>query len=215
MFDTLIVSLPQLFSGAAMTLLLSVSSAVIATLIGILLALVQVYADIVSRSLAEVYLYLMRGIPLLVLLFVMYYMLPYVGLNIDPVIGGIFVLALYFSAFMTEVFRGAILAVPRGQSDAAKALGMYGFRTLFFVVAPQALRLVGPPYVNTCIMLVKSTSLVSIIGLWELTHVGRQIVERTLDAFQIFAGVALIYFVFCFSLSCYGRYLEKRVSYAH
>lgn len=215
MFDTLIISMPQLLAGAVMTLLLSISSAVGATMIGIALALVQVYGGLLGRSLAEVYLYLMRGIPLLVLLFVMYYMLPYAGLDIDPLLGGIFVLALYFSAFMTEVFRAALLAVPRGQADAAKALGMFGYRTLVFIIAPQALRLAGPPYVNTCIMLVKSTSLVSIIGLSELTLVGRQIVERTLDAFQIFAGVALIYFAICFSLSCYGRYLEKRVSYAH
>jgi polar amino acid transport system permease protein len=86
---------------------------------------------------------------------------------------------------------------------------------LLVVIIPQALRVAGPPYINTCIMLVKGTSLVSIIGIWELTLAGRQIVERTLAAFQIFGGVAAIYFVICFTLSSYGRYLERRLGYAH
>lgn len=215
MFDVLQANAHLLLSGARMTLILSAGSAVLATLFGIILALVQLFADPLSRIAVEIFLYIMRGVPLLVLLFAMYYMLPYAGIDLDPLAGGILVLALYFSAFMSEVFRGAILGVPKGQWDAAKALGMYGPRTLITVVIPQAARLAGPPYINTCIMLVKGTSLVSIIGLWEVTLAGRQIVERTLAAFQIFGGVAFIYFVICFALSCYGRYLERRMSYAH
>ena len=215
MFDVLIANGHLLLSGAQMTLLLSAASAVLATVFGLAIAMVQLFADPVSRILVEVFLYVMRGVPLLVLLFGMYYILPYAGLDLDPLSGGILVLALYFSAFMSDVFRGAVQAVPAGQWDAARALGMYGRRTVLTVIVPQALRLAGPPYVNTCIMLVKGTSLVSIIGLWELTLAGRQIVERTLAAFQIFAGVAVLYFVICFALSCYGRYLERRVSYVH
>jgi ABC-type amino acid transport system permease subunit len=157
----------------------------------------------------------MRGVPLLVLLFAMYYMLPYTGIDISATAGGIIVIALYFGAFMAEVFRAAILSVPRGQWDAARALGMYGQALMLIVVVPQALRLAGPPFVNTCIMLVKGTSLVSIVGLWEVTMAGRQIVERTLAPFQVFGGVAAVYFVICYCLSRYGRWLEKRVSYVH
>jgi polar amino acid transport system permease protein len=156
----------------------------------------------------------MRGVPLLVLLFAMYYMLPYAGIDVNPTLGGMVVIALYFSAFMSEVFRGAVLSVAKGQWDAARALGMHGRRLMLLVIAPQALRLAGPPFINTCIMLVKGTSLVSIVGLLEVTMAGRQIVERTLAPFQIFAGVAAIYFVICYSLSVYGRYLERRASYA-
>lgn len=214
-FDVLLANYHLLLHGAAVTVALSLASAALATFLGIVIALVQLYADVVSRLVVETYLYIMRGVPLLVLLFSIYYILPYIGIDISSVTGGIIVVALYFSAFMAEVFRGAILAVPRGQWDAARALGMYGRKSLLIVVVPQALRLAGPPYVNTLIMLVKGTSLVSIIGIWELTLAGRQIVERTLAAFQIFGGVALIYFVICFGLSCYGRYLEKRVRYVH
>lgn len=206
---------PLLLAGAGRTLALTAASAVLATALGILFALLQLFGGVVSRLLVEIYLYLIRGIPLLVLLFAMYYVLPYVGLNLTPASGGTLVLAAYFSAFMAEIFRGAMLAVPRGQWDAARALGMHGRLLLTIVVMPQAIRLVGPPYVNTLIMLVKGTSLVSVIGLWELTLAGRQIVERTLAAFQIFGGVAAIYFVICYTLSVIGRVLERRTRYVH
>jgi polar amino acid transport system permease protein len=214
-FDVLIANFDLLVQGTWMTLFLSAASAVLATALGVLLALIQLFTGPLIRALAEVFLYIMRGVPLLVLLFAIYYVLPYVGIDLPPIAGGILILGLYFSAFMTEVFRGAILAVPRGQWDAARGLGMYGHRTLLIAIVPQAIRIAGPPYINTCIMLVKGTSLVSIIGIWELTLAGRQVVERTLAAFQIFGGVALIYFVICFALSCYGRHLERETGYAH
>jgi His/Glu/Gln/Arg/opine family amino acid ABC transporter permease subunit len=206
---------PLLAAGAGQTLLLTLASAVLATALGFVLALLQVFGDRVSRVAIEVYLYLIRGIPLLVLLFAMYYVLPYVGLTLSPATGGTVVLAAYFAAFMTEVFRGALLGVPRGQWDAARALGMFGRVMLITIIFPQAMRLVGPPYVNTLIMLVKGTSLVSVIGLWELTLAGRQIVERTLAAFEIFGAVAAIYFMICYTLSLAGRYLERRTAYVH
>ena len=214
MFSTLSANAHLLLSGAQMTLFLSATSAVLATVLGIILALIQLFGGLLGRALVEVFLYIMRGVPLLVLLFSIYYVLPYTGIYIPQLAGGILIIGLYFSAFMAEVFRGAILSVPRGQWDAARALGMHGHRTLLIAIVPQAVRLAGPPYINTCIMLVKGTSLVSIIGIWELTLAGRQIVERTLSAFQIFGGVALLYFIICFTLSCYGRYLERKLGYA-
>ncbi|KZD09744.1 amino acid ABC transporter permease [Oceanibaculum pacificum] len=215
MFDILIANGHLLLAGAVVTLYLSAGAAAMAAVLGAGLALLQLFAFWPLRLLVEAYLYIMRGVPLLVLLFAMYYMLPYAGVNVNPTAGGMVVIALYFSAFMSEVFRGAILAVPKGQWDAARALGMFGRTMMVIVVAPQALRLAGPPFVNTCIMLVKGTSLVSIIGLLEVTMAGRQIVERTLAPFQIFTGVAVIYFLICYSLSVYGRYLERRTSYVH
>jgi polar amino acid transport system permease protein len=204
-----------LFAGAAMTVELSLASAVLAAAIGLALALLQVFGGIALRAVAELYIYVVRGVPLLVLLFAMYYVLPYSGLDLKPLPGGILVIALYFAAFMSEVFRGAILAVPRAQWDAGRGLGMRGRLLLTLVVLPQAVRLAAPPFVNTCVMLIKGTSLVSIIGLWELTLSGREIVERTLAAFQVFGGVALIYFAMCYALSLYARRLEQRLAYRH
>lgn len=213
--DILIKNAHLLLSGAVVTLWMSAASIALASLVGVMLALLQVFAWRPFRIMAEAFLYIMPGIPLLVLLFAMYYMLPYAGIDVNPTAGGIVVIALYFSAFMSEVFRASILAVPRGQWDAARALGMYGRVMMMIVVLPQALRSAGPPFINTCIMIVKGTSLVSIIGLWDLTLAGRQIVERTLAPFAIFGGVAVIYFVICFGLSLIGRHLEKRVAYVH
>ena len=123
-------------------------------------------------------------------------------------------MSLYFGAFMSEVFRAALASVPRGQWDAGRALGMHGRWLMGIVIVPQALRLAGPPFINTCIQLVKGTSLVSVIGLTELTLAGREVVERTLAPFQVFGGVALIYLVICYSLSLCGKALETRLPHA-
>lgn len=213
--DLVFASLPLLARGAATTLYLSAAGILLATLLGLVLALMQLYGGVVLRALVEVYLYLVRGVPLLVMLFAMYYALPYAGVQIEPVTGGILVIAVYFAAFMTEVFRGAVLSVPAGQWEAGRAVGLTTPRILADIVVRQALRVAGPPFINTCIMVVKGTSLVAIIGLSDVTYVGRQIVERTLAPFEIFGAVALVYFVICFVLSRLGQYLENRGDYVH
>ncbi|HMO29890.1 amino acid ABC transporter permease [Enterovirga sp.] len=210
MLDVAIRSWPLLLAGAGETLLLTCASGILATLLGALLALGQLFAPRPARFLIEVLLYAIRGVPLLVLLFAMYYALPYAGIDLSPRVGGILVLGIYFATFMTEIFRGAVQAVPKGQWDAARAVGMHGRLLMTLVIGPQAVRLALPPYVNTMIMLVKGTSLVSAIGLAELTLAGKQIVERTLAAFQIFGAVALIYFVICYGLALAGRAIERR-----
>ena len=211
----LFANLPLLLHGASITLGVSAVAVVLASLFGMLAALGRLYGGMVARVLALLYLYLMRGMPLLVMVFAAYYVLPYAGIDVDPTTGGTLVVGLYFGAYMSEVFRAALASVPRGQWDAGRALGMYGRRMMWLVVLPQALRLAGPPFVNTCIMLIKGTSLISVIGLAELTMTGREVVERTFAPFQVFAGVALIYLVICYVLSLCGRALEARLPHAH
>lgn len=213
MLDVLIRNFGLLLSGAGMTLYLSAASAAIASIGGMILALLRVFGTRPVSWAAEAYLYLVRGIPLIVLLFAMYYLLPYSGFDIDTMVGGILVIGMYFSAYMSEVFRSALQSVVKGQWDAGRALGMHGFSLLMIVILPQALRLAAPPFISTCIMLVKGTAVVSIIGLFELTMAGRQIVERTLAPFQILLGVAGIYFVICYGLSLIGRFIEARASH--
>jgi His/Glu/Gln/Arg/opine family amino acid ABC transporter permease subunit len=210
----LFANLPYLLQAAGVTLLLSAACIVLAGLIGIVVALAQSFGGAVIGGVALLYLYLMRGTPLIVMLFGAYYVLPYAGIDVDATTGGIMMVSLYFGAFMGEVFRGALASVPRGQWDAGRALGMHGSRLMHIVVVPQALRMAGPPFVNTCIMLVKSTSLVSVIGLWELTLAGREVVERTLAPFQVFGGIAAMYFVICYGLALCARMLERRVPHA-
>lgn len=204
-----------LLAGAKSTLMLSAATAVLSSIIGVTMALLRVFGTLPLRIFVDLYLYFVRGIPLLLLLFYMYYGLPYTGIEVSPVLGGIIVLSIYFGAFMCEVFRAAIEALPRSQWDSARSIGMRLPTILAIVVLPQAVRLSAPSFINTCVLLVKGTSLVSIIGLSELTMVGREITERTLAPFQILLGVATIYFVICYSLSRLGRYVEGRVKYAH
>jgi len=213
--DALLPSLPLLMKGVGTTLYLSIASTVLATMLGVVLAAIQLFAWRPMQWLAELYLYIVRGVPLLVLLFAMYYALPYAGVQVEPVTGGILVIGAYFGAFMAEVFRGAVLAVPKTQWEAGRAIGMRTPRILLDVVLVQALRVAGPPYINTMIMVVKGTSLVAVIGVADITFIGRQIVERTLAPFEVFGAVALVYFVICYALSRLGRHVEKRSSYVY
>ena len=204
-----------LLRGAGMTVLMAAVSIVPATVCGVLLALAQVFGNQAVRSIVVAYLFLIRGIPLLVLLTFTYYLLPLTGIDLPPFWGVVMVFAFYYAAFMSEVFRAGILSLPRAQWDAARSLGMTQRLMLQIVIFPQALRLASPPFVSLCANLVKATSLVSIVGLWELTMASREIVERTLAPFQIFLGAAVVYFCICYTLALYGRYLERRVLQGH
>jgi His/Glu/Gln/Arg/opine family amino acid ABC transporter permease subunit len=202
-----------LLKGAVKTIELAAASIALSSLLGLVGALLQTFGTAPVRAMIVVYVFVNRGVPLLVLLFTMYFVLPYAGIDLPPFLGGILVISVYFGAFMSEVFRAAINSVPKEQWDAARGLGMRRPLMLWVVILPQALRLALPPFLNTCMVLIKSTSLVSIIGIWELTLAGREVAERTSAAFQAFAGVGLIYFLICYSLSHCGRYLEGQMHY--
>jgi polar amino acid transport system permease protein len=214
-FAPLIHSYWYLFRGAGMTLLMASSSVVPATLLGILLALGRLFGRPATRAVINVYIFIIRGIPLLVLLTFTYYLLPLTGIDLPPFWGVVLVLGCYYAAFMSEVFRAGIESLPQAQWDAARSLGMSRHMMMRIVIVPQAMRLAAPPYVNLCINLIKATSLVSIIGLWELTMASREVVERTLAPFQIFLAAAAMYFVLCYALALYGRYLERRILVGH
>jgi His/Glu/Gln/Arg/opine family amino acid ABC transporter permease subunit len=213
--NPLIYSFPYLLRGAGMTALMAATSVIPATILGVLLALLQVFGNRALRAGIVAYLFLVRGIPLLVLLTFAYYLLPLTGIDLPPFWGVVLVIAFYYAAFMSEVFRAGILSLPQAQWDAARSLGMTRPLLLQIVILPQALRLAAPPYVSLCVSLVKATSLVSIVGLWELTMASREVVERTLAPFQVFIGAGAIYFCICYALAVYGRHLERRVLHGH
>ena len=204
-----------LLRGAGMTVLMAGVAVLPATLCGIVIALAQVFGNRFARGAVVAYLFVIRGIPLLVLLTFVYYLLPLTGIDLPPFWGVVLVLAFYYAAFMSEVFRAGILSLPRAQWDAARSLGMTRQLMMRIVIFPQALRLAAPPFVSLCVSLVKATSLVSIVGLWELTMASREIVERTLAPFQIFIGAAGVYFCICYTLALYGKYLERRALVGH
>jgi len=149
--QALIHNFVYLLRGAEFTLLLSVGSVVLSTAIGAIVALLHVFGALPVRLLVEIYVFLVRGTPLLILLFMMYYMLPYIGIDLQPITGGILVIGIYYGAFMSQVFRAAILSLPKSQWDAARGLGMRRPLMLELVIFPQAFRIAAPPFVNTCI----------------------------------------------------------------
>lgn len=214
-FAPLLHSYWYLFRGAGMTMLVAAAAVIPATVLGIVLALLQIFGGRIVRAGVVAYLFLMRGIPLLVLLTFAYYLLPLTGIDLPPFWAVALVMAAYYSAYMSEVFRAGIQSLPQAQWDAAKSLGMSRRLMLYVVIFPQALRLASPPFISLCVGLVKGTSLISIVGLWELTMASREVVERTLAPFQIFLGAAAIYFCICYSLALYGRYLERRALVGH
>ena len=213
--ETLGTNLPYLLRGARVTVLLFAASLALGTVAGVGVGLLSAARHPVARGIVTVYVFLTRGIPLLVHLFLVYYLLPVIGLDLDPYVGATIVLALYIGAFISEVTRGAIGSVSRGQLDAALSLGMTRGRAMRKIVLRQAVRYFLPPYIGNAVMLVKLTSVVSVINIWELTLAGREVVERTLAPFQIFAGVALIYFAICYGLSLLGRAMERRIEFGH
>lgn len=213
--ELIINSIPLLFKGLQNTIMMSIVATLLATVLGILFAFIQIFSNFIIKAVVEVLLYLIRGVPLLVLLFMMYYSLLYSGLQVNPLIGGSVVIGVYFAAFMSEVFRGGILSIAKGQWEAGYALGLRTHQVVGSILIYQALRIIGAPFINTVIMIIKGTSLVAIIGVTELTFVGRQIVERTLEPFLIFSLVALIYVVICYSLSLLAQHLERKIGYVN
>jgi His/Glu/Gln/Arg/opine family amino acid ABC transporter permease subunit len=214
-FGPLIHSYWYLLWGAEMTLLMAMTSVIPAATLGMLLALGQIFGGLAARAAIVTYIFIVRGIPLLVLLTFVYYLLPLTGIDLPAFWGVVVVLASYYAAFMAEVFRAGIESLPRAQWDAARSLGMNRRLMLWIVIFPQAIRLAAPPFVSLCANLIKATSLVSIVGLWELTLASREVVERTLAPFQIFLGAAFLYFCMCFALASYGKHLEGRVLGGH
>ena len=215
MFDIFFSNLPYLMKGAVQTIWLGLAGVGFGTVLGLILGILNAALGGVTAGLINIYVFIIRGIPVLVWMFLAYYMLPQLGLIIGDTIAVIGSLMIYTGAFVAEIARGAVLSIPKHQIDAAKGLGMNKFRTLWLVIIPQAMKMSIPPLLNNSVMMVKATAYVSVVGVWELTYAAREVVERTLAAFQVFFGVMCLYFLICYPLSIAARHLEKRYSYDH
>ena len=215
MFDIFFSNLPYLMKGAVQTVWLGLAGVGFGTVIGLILGILNAAIGGVTAGFINIYVFIIRGIPVLVWMFLAYYMLPQLGLFIGDKFAVVGSLMIYTGAFVAEIARGAVLSIPKHQIDAAKGLGMNKFRTLWLVIIPQAMKMSIPPLLNNSVMMVKATAYVSVVGVWELTYAAREVVERTLAAFQVFFGVMCLYFLICYPLSIAARHLEKRFSYDH
>jgi His/Glu/Gln/Arg/opine family amino acid ABC transporter permease subunit len=213
--NVLATNLPYLLRGALVTLWLALVVVTLGTLLGTGLGILATGQSRILRAAITVYIFALRGVPVLVVMFLGYYAFPALGLRVDAYVAVGVAQIVYVSAFTAEIVRSAILSVHPGQIAAAKSLGMRRGAILREVVLPQAVRIAIPPLLNNALTAVKQTSYASVVGAWELTYAAREIVERTLASFQIFLGVMAIYFAICYPLSLLARWYEKRLTVAH
>ncbi|HEY7516768.1 MAG TPA: amino acid ABC transporter permease [Methylomirabilota bacterium] len=205
-------SVALLAQGAVVSLLLAAAAIVGGTLLAIGLTTIAFSRYAVVRAVYGLYVYVVRGTPLLVLALLLFYALPALDLRTGPYIAGTLVLIIYAGALFAEVFRGGVLAIPRPQWESARSLGLPPLAMFRKVVAPLVTRYTLPPYVNVCVMSVKASSVLSIISVWELTLAAREIIERTFAVFSVLGLAAAFYFVMCFGIDRLGRLLERHLA---
>jgi polar amino acid transport system permease protein len=177
-------------------------------MLGLIVAVLRCLPARLPRWLAIGYIGIFQGVPVLLQLFVAFFGLALLGIDADPWTAASVGLSLYASAFLGDIWRGCIAAVPDSQWEAAASLGLRYLPSLRLVILPQALRIAVPPTVGFLVQLVKSTSLASIIGFAELTRVGQQVNNATYEPLLVFGTVSAIYFALCFPLSLASRWLE-------
>lgn len=202
---------PMVLAGITGTIPLSLASFAIGLVIALLMALLRLSPNVVLSGLARFYISIIRGTPLLVQLFVIFYGLPAVGLTIDPFPAAIIAFALNVGGYAAEVIRAAILSVPRGQWEAAHTVGLSRAKTLSRIILPQAARVSVPPLSNTFISLVKDSSLASLILVSELFRQAQNIAAFSYEFMAVYLEAALIYWLFCLVLSFAQNALEKRL----
>jgi His/Glu/Gln/Arg/opine family amino acid ABC transporter permease subunit len=203
-----------LLKGAGVTIALAFGAIVLSVVAGLALAICRLYGPWPLRIAGSTYTFLVRGVPLLILLVAGYFCLPYFGLDAPAWLVGILVIGLYFAAYTSEIFRAAISAIPKTQWDAGRSLGFRRWDVFRVAVLPQTLRFCAAPIINVLVMVVKGTSLVSAIGAWELVTAATEVSDRTFIVLPVYLAVAAIYFVICFSLSRAAREVERRFTHA-
>ncbi len=214
MIDLVVGSAPLIGRGLLVTLGVSMAVLVLGTLIGLAGGLSLLYGRRPLQWAVRIYVDALRGIPQLVLIFAIFYGFPVLGLQMSAVVAGIIALSLFCGAHVAEVVRGAVASIPRGQPDAAAAIGLTFRQRLRYVVLPQAVGRFLPAWVNTAVEIVKSSSLVSLVSVVDLTMATQQVVGRTREALLFYGVAALLYFAINFSLSMMGRHLERRYRHA-
>lgn len=178
--------------------------------IGLLVAAFGASRRSALRYLAKAYVGLVQGIPLLAWLFIFYFGLSIVGYNLPPLVAATIGFSVYAGAFLGEIWRGALIAIPKTQWEAGVAIGLTYVEQLRHVIIPQAVRVAIPPTVGFMVQLIKNTSLAAVIGFVELTREGQMTTAATFQPFAVYLLVAALYFSLCYPLTRYSRILEGR-----
>ena len=211
--DQLWIARWAIAAGLVYTVQISLAAILVGSLIGTFVGLGLTYGTLPVRFVCRLYTDFVRGTPVLVLILATFYMLAVVGMQLTAMQAGILALAVFCGAHVAEMLRGALQAIPRGQTEAARSIGLT-FRQIFvYVLAPQALRQVIPTWINTAAELVKASTLLSIIGVSELLLVTQEVISRNYLSLEFYGFAGLLYFLVNFAIERLGKAVDRRLAY--
>ncbi|WFR99074.1 amino acid ABC transporter permease [Rhizobium tumorigenes] len=197
-------------SGLMMTISISLLAILAGSVVGVFVGLALAYGNMALRFVVRAYTDIIRGTPVLVLVLASYYVLSAVGLDLGPFSAGVLALAIFCSSHVGEIVRGALQAIPRGQTEAAKAIGLTFTQTFTSVLWPQALRQCLPAWVNTAAEIVKASTLLSVIGVAELLLRSQEIISRNFMSLQFYFLAGALYFAVNFGIERFGKFVERK-----
>ncbi|KQY13725.1 amino acid ABC transporter permease [Rhizobium sp. Root482] len=201
-----------ILKGLGVTVSISALAIVAGSLLGVLVGLSLVYGNRVLRFLVRAYTDFIRGTPVLVLVLASYYVLSGIGIALGPFQAGVLALAVFCSSHVGEIVRGGLQAIPKGQTEAAKAIGLTFSQTFAYVLWPQALRQFLPAWVNTAAEMVKASTLLSVIGVTELLLRTQEIISRNFMSLQFYFLAGFLYFVVNYGIERFGKYVERKTA---
>jgi polar amino acid transport system permease protein len=207
------LGLPQLLRGLSVSLEITSIVLFVGSAAGFLIGILLLYGDPVLRLAARVYVDTIRGIPVLVLIFALYFGLPALGVRLSAFQSGVAALSIFAASHIAEIVRGGIDSIPRAQADAAMAIGLTFWQRLRLVILPQAVRRMLPPWVNAVVEIVKGSALLSLLGIVDLLLAMQNVVGYTFIVLPFYALTAFLYFVVNFSVSRIAGLLEKQFAY--
>jgi polar amino acid transport system permease protein len=208
--STVIHSFPLLIKASEMTILISFMGLCVGYVLAIGVASARLSSNAAWQQAGALYVFVFRGIPLLVQLMVAYYFLPFLGINVSPVVASTLAISLCEGAYLGEILRGGFLGIPKGQLEATQLLGFSRFDTLVRIEIPQALKLTMPSLISEMILLVKASSLISIVGVAEITRTAQNMAASTFMPLETYIAAGCVYMVINGVLSLAGHVAEQR-----
>ena len=209
--EDMINFLPSLLQGALLTIAVSLLAFALAIILGLATGVARISRIAPLRAVAAFYIQFIRGTPLLLQLFFIYYVLPYVGIVLTPFASGTLGLTLNYGAYMAEVFRSGIQAIPKGQWEAGFSVGMSRHKLLRRIILPQAIRIIVPSLGNFFVSIFKDSALVSVITMRDLMFSGQLLASATYKHFEIFTMVAVIYFLISYPTAKFVEWVEYKI----
>lgn len=214
MFDVLKSTMPFLLEGLWMTFKISVITIFFGSILGVIMGMLRTLNIWIINFPLGLFIHSIRGTPFLIHLYVVFFMLPATGiswLQLDAFPAAIIALSFYTSTYVAEIVRSAIQAVPKGQAEAARSTGMTGLQAMWYVILPQAIKLMIPPMGGVYVIIIKGTSIVSVIGIAELVRAGEHATQRHPKELMLIYGMtALLYFAYCYPVLRFAKWAENK-----